>query len=112
MTVGRVFLMFDDFCAYIRLTNPWGDGDDDKGKTFTAQPCKGCGEYEQHHMDCRFKDKPLNVPPDLSGLDIRQQFAQAGLPVDPMVKTFHGIDAVRSEDPMLADFLEEIKDTI
>lgn len=87
MTVGRVYLMFDDFAAYVALTNPWGGGDEEDSESpQTPRPT-------------------TKETQNVSAFEFGSKAAQAGLfSAGVPVKT---LDQAKSEDPLLSEWIEE-----
>lgn len=83
MPVGRVYWHFDALAAYVRLTSPWGSGEDEESETIA--PCKKCGEVEAHALDCPNYGKTPSrkrkggTNETVSGFDFREKTEAAGL---------------------------------
>jgi hypothetical protein len=86
MTVGCVYWHFDALAAYIKLTSPFGSGDEEEE---SAPASFGGGEVRKHSSGFAFAGAAQKA-------DAR--FAKG-------ITVHGGIEAVRQKDPLLADLL-------
>lgn len=84
MTVGRVYWLFDSMVTHIRLTNPFGSGDENGSTDVATQQVT--------------KEQP-------SGFGLANAVAASGLNRGATgIQAFKSIDEAAKVDPDLADF--------